>query len=112
MECLGLGIIPAERQQLAREHIRHRREAVLEAWAAGFETPPEELEAQYRAVLPSLAVPYLGLFGATLSEKEQRLQELIPGSTIEVWPDHGHWLQLVDPDRMADRIDGFAMSLH
>jgi pimeloyl-ACP methyl ester carboxylesterase len=111
MEHLGLAVIPAERQQRAREHIRPRREAVLEAWAAGFDTPPEELAAQVRAVLPSVAVPYLGLFGDPLSEEERSLQGLIPGSTIEVWPGHGHWLQLVDPDRMADRIDAFANSL-
>jgi pimeloyl-ACP methyl ester carboxylesterase len=111
MEHLGLTVIPAERQQLAREHIRPRREAVLEAWAASFDTPPDELAAQVRAFLPSVAVPHLGLFGDPLSEEGRSLQGLIPGSTIEVWPGHGHWLQLVDPDRMADRIDAFAMSL-
>jgi pimeloyl-ACP methyl ester carboxylesterase len=111
MEGLGLAAIPAERQQLAREHIRPRRGAVLEAWAMGFDTPPAELAAQIRAVLPTVVVPYLGLFSDQLSEQERSLQRLIPNSTIEVWPGHSHWLQLVDPDRMADRIDAFATSL-
>lgn len=72
-----------------------------------FDTPPEELLGQVRAALPAVSAPYLGLFGAPLSDEERALQALIPDATVEVWEGHGHFLHLVDPDRMAARIDAF-----
>jgi pimeloyl-ACP methyl ester carboxylesterase len=111
MEHLGLDLVPAERQRLVRDNIRPQRDVVLETWNLTFDTPREEVAELIRAGLATVAAPYLGIFGAPLSEQERGLQALIPQSTVEVWDGHGHWLHLVDPDRTAARIDAFASSL-
>lgn len=102
-----IDLVPPERQALTRESIRPRQEVVLEVWSAVLETPPEVLLAQVEAALPAVTAPYLGIFGAELSEVERRLQGLIPRGTVEEWPGLGHFVQLVDPDRVAARIDRF-----
>lgn len=112
LEGFGLDLIPAERQQLARANHRPDQDVVLEIWATVWDTPTEELAGQVEGALGAVGAPYLGVFGAPLSEEEQRLQALIPQSTVEVWDGHGHYLHLVDPDRAAARIHAFVSTLH
>jgi pimeloyl-ACP methyl ester carboxylesterase len=107
MERLGLDLVPDERQRLARNHIRPQRDVVLEIWNATSGAPPDQVAELMRAGLSMVTAPYLGIFGAPLTEQEQGLQALISQSTVEVWDGHGHWLHLVDPDRVAARIDAF-----
>ncbi len=61
--------------------------------------------------MPSVLAPYLGLFGAELSDRERPLQALIPNGEIEVWDGLGHFVQLVDPQRTANRIAEFATTI-
>lgn len=107
----GIDLVPAERQALTRDNIRPRQELVLEVWSAVLDSAPEELIAQVEAVLPSVAAPYLGIYGRELSATERRLQSLVPDSTVEVWDGMGHFVQLVDPDRTAARIAAFVDGL-
>lgn len=106
----GIDRVPRERMALARDNIEPRQDVVLEVWSAVLETPPEELMAQVESLLPLVASPYLGIYGSELSQTERRMQGLIPGGTVEVWDGHGHFVQLVDPKRTADRIASFASS--
>lgn len=107
----GIDLVPAELQALARDNIEPRQQTVLEIWSTVLDTPPEELIAQVEALLPAVTSPYLGIFGAALSAVEARLQALIPDSTVEVWDGLGHFVQLVEPERTADRIAAFTDSL-
>ena len=100
-------LVPAARQELLHTNMRPRQEVVLGVWGTVLDTPPDELASQVEAVLPTVAAPYLGLFGAPLSTEERRLQSLIPQAEVEVWRGAGHFLHLVDPDRMAARIAAF-----
>lgn len=104
-------LVPEERRALAMDNIRPRQEVVLEVWSTIFDTPAEDLAAQVEAILPAVGAPYLGIFGAPLSAEEARLQGLIPDGQVEVWDGMGHFVQLVDPDRTALRIDQFVSSL-
>jgi pimeloyl-ACP methyl ester carboxylesterase len=106
-----IDLVPPERQALTRDNIRPRQEVVLEVWSAVLETPPEVLLGQVEAALPAVGASYLGIFGAELSEVERRLQGLIPQSTVEEWPGTGHFVQLVDPERVAERIAEFVDAL-
>lgn len=104
-------LVPAARQELLHINVRPRQEVVLGVWGAVLDAPAEELAGQVEAVLPAVTAPYLGLFGAPLSPEEQRLQSLIPQGEVEVWDGSGHFLHLVDPDRMAARIAAFVATL-
>jgi pimeloyl-ACP methyl ester carboxylesterase len=53
-------------------------------------------------------VPYLALFGLDPSAGYgDWLRERIADSTVEYWIDHGHYPQLVDPDRFVARLHTF-----
>lgn len=104
-------LVPPARQELLLANMQPRQEVVLGVWAAVLDAPAEELAGQVEAVLPTVAAPYLGLFGAPLSAEERRLQSLIPHGEVEVWDGSGHFLHLVDPDRMAARIAVFAATI-
>ena len=104
-------LVPAPHQELLHANMRPRQEVVMDVWGAVLDAPAEELADQVEAVLPSVAAPYLGLFGAPLSAEEQRLQSLIPQGEVEIWDGSGHFLHLVDPDRMAARIAAFLATL-
>ncbi len=110
-EAMGLGLVPEPRQGAARAALRPRQEVVMAVWDGVLDTPSEELSAQVEGALPAVAAPYLGIFGAALSDEEQRLQALVPGGTVEVWDGLGHFLQLVDPERTARRIATFVDGL-
>ena len=104
-------LVPPPRQELLHSNMQPRQEVVLGVWGPVLDAPAAELAGQVESVLPSITVPYLGLFGAALSAAEQRLQSLIPQGEVEVWDGSGHFLHLVDPDRMAARVEAFAATL-
>lgn len=106
-----IDLVPPERQALTRDNIEPRQEVVLEVWSAVLETPPDELMGQVEALLPSVASPYLGIYGSALSATERRLQALLPDGTVEVWDGLGHFIHLVDPARTAARIASFVDGL-
>lgn len=100
-------LIPEPRRAAALDHIRPRQELVLAVWDAVFDVPADELTEQVAGTLPAVGAPYLAIFGAEVDGEERRLQSLPPHADFEVWPDHGHFVHLVDPDRMAQRIERF-----
>ena len=102
-----IGMVPEERQALARYNIRPTPEVVLDMWTTVFDTPPHELKALIEGMLPGVSAPYLAVFGSPISEEERRLLGLIPESRVEVWEGLGHFVPLVDPDRTAARIAAF-----
>ena len=104
-------LVPAQRQGLLHSNMRPRQEVVLGVWGAVLDVPAEELAGQVEAVLPTVAAPYLGLFGGPPSAEERRLQSLIPRGQVEVWDGSGHFLHLADPSRMAARIAAFVATL-
>jgi pimeloyl-ACP methyl ester carboxylesterase len=91
---------------------RGRQEVVLAIWAPVLESTPGELEAQVRAVGAAVQVPYLSLHGIDPGiEYATWLAGIIPTAVTEVWPDHGHYPHLVDPDRFLERLATFEATL-
>lgn len=90
---------------------RADQEVVLGAWQMIFEQSSEEVDAAVDLVLAGYGesrVPYLSLFGTDPgSEYESWLSERVPGSSVEVWADHGHYPHLVDQSRFVDRVRQF-----
>ncbi len=105
MAGLGIDLVPPERQAFAV--MEARPDIVLGMWEAVLDAPPAELSAQIEAVLPAVAAPYLAIFGDEITDEERRILGLIPHGEVEVWPGLGHFVQLVDPQRTAQRIRTF-----
>ena len=105
-----------------RELRRADQAVVLAIWAPVMEQSVEDLDALVQSFSSRVAVPYLALAaaGAALigqylvlhgsdpgAEYESWLSGVIPGATVEVWPDHGHYPHLVEPVRFVNRLVSF-----
>ncbi len=90
---------------------RADHEVVLGVWELLLTEPVEQIAETVDAALAGYrgrGVPYLALFGLDPGEGYSRwLAERIPGSTVEYWPDHGHYPHLVDIDRFVERLRTF-----
>ena len=87
------------------------REVIVGAWGLLLDSPPEDIDALVESLLPSITAPYLALHGSDPgAEYREWLTRLLPGVTFEVWEGLGHFVQLVAPERLADRIKEFASS--
>lgn len=102
-------LVPEERRDLAA--VVPDRDVVLGVWTMIFDTPAADLNAMVEPVLGSYQVPYLAIFGQSITDEERRLLSLIPGAQVEEWEGMGHFVHLVDPTRMADRITDFVEKL-
>lgn len=98
-------LVPEQRR--ASVGMRPDRDVVLGVWGSVFDSEPGELVAMVEPVLASYAVPYLAIHGSRLSDEERRLLGLIPQVEVEEWAGLGHFVQLVDPERVAARIRDF-----
>ena len=91
-----------------RELRRADQAVVLAIWAPVMEQSVEDLDALVQSFSSRVAVPYLALHGSDPgAEYESWLSGVIPGATVEVWPDHGHYPHLVEPVRFVNRLVSF-----
>jgi pimeloyl-ACP methyl ester carboxylesterase len=102
------GPLPAHEQARLAAHRRADQHVVLGTWASVFDSTVEELDATVEALAAGIAVPYLSLHGIDPGpDYAAWLQRLVPTAIVEVWPDMGHYLHLVDPDRFLARLAEF-----
>ncbi len=90
---------------------RSDHDVILGVWDLLLTSPEEEIEATVDAALAGYLdhpTPYLALFGLDPGDGYAAwLAGRIPGSVVELWPDHGHYPHLVDPDRFVERLHDF-----
>jgi pimeloyl-ACP methyl ester carboxylesterase len=85
------------------------QDAVLGVWDPVFTKTPEELDAMVRGFLDGLDAPYLALHGTDLGpDYVSWLKSVIPQAKYEVWPDCGHYPQLMHPNRFVELITSMA----
>jgi pimeloyl-ACP methyl ester carboxylesterase len=97
----------SERTRIAA-HRRPNRDVVLGTWASVLESTPEELDATVEQLATAITVPYLAIHGLDPGDSYAPwLTALVPTATVELWPDHGHYPHLVDPDRFIDLATQF-----
>ena len=90
---------------------RADQNVVLGIWGTIFDSSPEELESTIDALTAGIEVPYLSLHGADVGDDYAGWLKLrIPTSTMELWPDHGHYPHLVDPTRFLERVRSFDLA--
>ena len=106
----GDKIAPAEMARVNAER-RPDQDVVLGVWEMILSLPAEEIAAVVDGALAGYAgldVPYLSLFGIDPGDDYGSwIAGHITGAVTEVWPDHGHYPHLVDPDRFVDRLQDF-----
>ena len=85
-----------------------RQDLVLAYWDEALRRSPEDLQAEADATARRIAAPYFAVFGHRLGEEDSAaLRAQIPHLELEEWPDRGHMVHLMAPDRFADRLAAF-----
>jgi pimeloyl-ACP methyl ester carboxylesterase len=107
-QSIGVELLPEPLRSRTLATQTVRQEVVLAYWRDPFRLPPEELQAQIDEAARRITVPYLAVFGHRLSDDEHaRLQCRLSGLELEEWPDRGHMVHLMEPDRFAQRLAAF-----
>ena len=93
-------------------HRRADRDVVLGVWDVIFTADAEELDAIVDSVAGAITAPYLSLHGIDPGpDYAAWLAGKIASATIEVWPDLGHYPQLVEQQRFVERVVEFDRAL-
>jgi pimeloyl-ACP methyl ester carboxylesterase len=103
------GPLPAAEQDRLRALGRPDQEVVNGIWEVVIDGPVAELDALMDAILGGITAPYLSLHGTDAGpDYAAWLTTRCPTATVEVWPDHGHYPHLLDPERFLARVSEFA----
>ncbi len=90
---------------------RADQDVVLGVWDVIFSNSADEINATVEGALAgyrSKSVLYLSVFGLDPGpDYASWLGAHIAGAQVELWPDHGHYPHLVDPDRFVGRLEDF-----
>jgi pimeloyl-ACP methyl ester carboxylesterase len=107
-QSIGVELLPEPLRSRTLATQTVRQDLVLAYWNDPFRQSPEELQAQIDEAARRITVPYLAVFGHRLSDDERvRLQGQLSGLELEEWPDRGHMVHLMEPDRFAQRLAAF-----
>jgi pimeloyl-ACP methyl ester carboxylesterase len=90
---------------------RADQDVILGVWDLLLTAPEEEITAALDTALTGYQehpTPYLAVFGLDPGEGyADWLVTRVPGASVELWEDHGHYPHLVDPDRFVARLVEF-----
>jgi pimeloyl-ACP methyl ester carboxylesterase len=87
---------------------RASQEVVLGVWDLVLTASEADLDAVVDQLAGAITVPYLALHGIDPGpDYADWLTARVPGATVEVWADHGHYPHLIDRDRFVERIVAF-----
>lgn len=107
-QSIGVDLLPEPLRSTTAATQTIRQDLVLGYWEEVLQHSPDELQAMTDETARSITVPYLAVFGRRLSDDERdRLHDRLSHLELEEWPDRGHMVHLMEPDRFADRIAGF-----
>jgi pimeloyl-ACP methyl ester carboxylesterase len=107
-QSIGIERLPEPLRSRTLATQRVRQDLVLAYWHDPFRQSPEELQAQVDEAARRITMPYLAVFGHRLSDDERvRLQGRLSGLELEEWPDRGHMVHLMEPERFAQRLAAF-----
>lgn len=97
---------PVRSSTLATQTVR--QDLVVAYWYDVGRPSPEEMQAMVDGVTSTITVPYLAIFGHSLPEEDRAyLREHLPTLQLEEWPDRGHMVHLMEPERFAGRVATF-----
>jgi pimeloyl-ACP methyl ester carboxylesterase len=97
---------PLRSSTLATQTVR--QDLVVAYWYDVGRPSPEEMQGMVDEMTSKIAVPYLAIFGHRLPEEDRAyLHDRLPALELEEWPDRGHMVHLMEPDRFAKRVARF-----
>jgi len=106
---IGVDRLPEPERRRVADARHVRGDVVMGYWNEVLESPPEELQGRLDGAARTIAPPVLAVFGRALDgEEESRLRRVLPATELEEWPERGHLVHLVEPDRFAHRLASFA----
>jgi pimeloyl-ACP methyl ester carboxylesterase len=104
----GPGLPDWLREELRAYRVVERRPAVLGIWLPLVDQTEERIAETLAPLFERLTAPYLALHGPDPGPGyAEWLRERIAGARVEIWPEHGHWLHRVDPERFLARVREF-----
>lgn len=108
-QSMGVERLPEPLRSMVKSNQTIDQDLVLGYWAEAFRADPEATQARIDRMLDSIEVPYLIVFGRQLETDERDyLVRHVRSVEIEEWPDCGHFVHLVEPNRFAVRVATFA----
>ena len=106
-DSLALQRIPEPTRSLVLGTHHVNQAVVVGYWEQLLRTDPDELQAFIDTQIRKLAVPYLGVFGRPITDREHERFGWLPDAQLEQWTGDGHFVHLVDPDRFVTRLRQF-----
>jgi pimeloyl-ACP methyl ester carboxylesterase len=107
-QSIGVEMLPEPERFTVAASQCIRQDLVLGYWDEVLHGRPEDLQARIDETAGAIRAPCLAVFGHSLSAEERNhLRRLLPTLELEEWPDHGHLVHLVAPDRFARRLAAF-----
>lgn len=104
---MGLDLLPADVRSAVLAGQRIHQDLVLGYWTELLGSEPDVLQARVDRLLDAIDAPVLGIFGRQLTPADRERLGRIRDAAWELWPDHGHFVHLVEPNRFADRLLAF-----
>lgn len=106
---MDIDLIPDPLRTEVLEHRTVRSDVVLRYWDELFRVDPARLQDEFARTAGAITAPCLAVFGRRLTPDERhQVQWLLPTAEISEWPDRGHCLHLVEPDRFASALTTLA----
>jgi pimeloyl-ACP methyl ester carboxylesterase len=109
---IGVELLPEPLRSSTQATQTVRQDLVVSYWYDLENRSPKEMQALLDSLSAGITVPYLAIFGRQLPEEDRAyLREHVRTLELEEWPDGGHMVHLMEPDRFADRLAAFTESL-
>ena len=106
-QSMGLERVPEPVRSLVLDTHTVNQDVVLGYWDTPLRTDPAEHQASIDAAMAKLHVPCLGVFGRPITDGERERFDRLRDVQLEEWPEDGHFVHLVDPDRFTTRLRQF-----
>lgn len=107
-QSIGVELLPEPLRSNTLATQTVRQDLVLAYWDEVFQRSPADLQALVDEAARRITVPYLAVFGHQLADDERvALRNRLGGLELEEWPERGHMVHLMDPDRFAQRLAAF-----
>jgi pimeloyl-ACP methyl ester carboxylesterase len=107
-QSIGVELLPEPLRSRTQATQTVSQNLVLAYWNEVLHRSPEDLQALIDETARMISAPYLAVFGRKLADDErQRLDDRLSLLELEEWPDRGHMVHLMEPDRFARRLTAF-----
>lgn len=107
-QSIGVELLPEPLRSRTLAGQTIRQDLVLAYWNDMLQQTPEELQALIDETARNITVPYLAVFGHVLPDGErQYLSDHLLALELVEWPNRGHMVHLMEPDRFAHRLATF-----